>query len=126
MQAVCKAVSVTETIPKFHKAKKLYIDLRHLKPGKDKEVVDELSLDLVQKTFADLQTWVSSKEVLGIARQPVYDDNGRCQGEKAQTGAWCWKRSQGRPLLAFISTLDGVSSTRIIAPGWKRSAFAFS
>ena len=59
-------------------------------------------------------------------RHPVYDDNGRCQGEKAQTGAWCWKRSQGRPLLAFISTLDGVSSTRIIAPGWKRSAFAFS
>jgi hypothetical protein len=35
------------------------------------------------------------------------------------------KRSQGRPLLAFISTLDGVFNALIIEPGWKRSAFAF-
>ncbi|HEY2233939.1 MAG TPA: hypothetical protein VGK01_10750, partial [Candidatus Angelobacter sp.] len=43
-------------------------------------------------------------------RHPVYDDNGRCQVEKRQTGASRWKRSQGRPILAFILTLDGVSS----------------
>jgi hypothetical protein len=42
-----------------------------------------------------------------------------------QTGAPRWKRSQGRPLLAFISTLDGVFNALIIEPGWKRSAFAF-
>ena len=56
---------------------------------------------------------------------PVYDDNGRCQGGKKRTGVWRWKRSQGRPLLAFSLTLDGVSSAPTIERGWKRSAFAF-
>jgi hypothetical protein len=32
------------------------------------------------------------------------------------------ERSQGRLLLAFILTLDGVSRATTIAPGWKRSA----
>jgi len=57
---------------------------------------------------------------------PVYDDNGLCQSEKRRTGVWRWKRSQGRLVLAFILTLDGVSSVPTIERGWKRSAFAFS
>jgi hypothetical protein len=57
---------------------------------------------------------------------PVYDDNGLSQVKKSARRLWRWKRSQGRPLLAFISTLDGVSSAPTIEPGWKRSAFAFS
>ncbi len=57
---------------------------------------------------------------------PVYDDNGLCQSEKRRTGASRWKRSQGRLLLAFILTLDGVSSALTIERGWKRSALAFS
>jgi len=56
----------------------------------------------------------------------VYDDNGLCQSKKERAGAWRWKRSQGRPLLAFILTLDGVSSAPQSNPVWKRSAFAFS
>jgi hypothetical protein len=30
--------------------------------------------------------------------------------KKSILGRWRWKRSQGRPQLAFILTLDGVSS----------------
>ncbi len=56
---------------------------------------------------------------------PVYDNKGRCQSGKKRTGVWRWKRSQRAPVLAFILTLDGVSSAPRIEPGWKRSGFAF-
>src|SRR5215467_2068118 len=52
----------------------------------------------------------------------VYDDNGRCQDRRGHRRR---KRGQGRPQLAFISTLDSVSCAPIIERGWKRSAFAF-
>jgi hypothetical protein len=45
--------------------------------------------------------------------------------EKSARGHQRWKRSQGRRVLAFILTLDGVSSAPIIELGWKRSVFAF-
>jgi hypothetical protein len=66
------------------------------------------------------------KATLSLICHPVYDDNGHCQSEKRRAGASRWKRSQGRPVLAFISTLDGVSSASTIERGWKRSAFACS
>ena len=56
---------------------------------------------------------------------PVYDDNVRVKRKKDRRGHRRWKRSQGRRVLAFILTLDGVSSAPIIELGWKRSAFAF-
>ena len=68
---------------------------------------------------------MSALHVTAQICHPVYDNNGRCQSEKKRTGVWRWKRSQGRPVLAFILTLDGVSSAPRIEPGWKRSGFAF-
>ena len=46
--------------------------------------------------------------------------------QKSTRGHRREKRCQGRPLLAFILTLDSVSRAPTIERGWKRSAFAFN
>src|SRR5271157_3306580 len=68
----------------------------------------------------DAQNRVPNLGELPCVCHPVYNDVGVVKRHKSAAG---WKRSQGRRVAAFISTLDAASTPYTIEPGTKVRAF---
>lgn len=71
MKMLCDAASATVKNPDFSEAKELRNLLVHFKPGNDGLAFDRLSLELVEKTYTEIDKWLTDMEkVLGVIRHP--------------------------------------------------------
>lgn len=71
MRLLCDAASATAKVPDFSKAKELRNLLTHFKPGNDGLAFNTLSVELVEKTFDEIDKWLADMEkTLGIMRHP--------------------------------------------------------
>lgn len=85
MRTVSNVANEPKDIPNFRKAKQLLNILKHFKPRKDKTAFEELSLNLVQRTYADLDGWISQMEkALAISRHPDNEQELRKLNEPVQ------------------------------------------